>query len=60
MSRQILSYTFLLVALFLVLTRYQGANALLRSIGGVYQGSVGVLQGRNVNLSKGSVGAIAR
>lgn len=59
MSR-ILYYTFLLVALFLVLTRWQGANALLRGGRDLYVSSVGVLQGRNVNLSRRTVGAIAR
>lgn len=59
MGGRILWYTFALVALFLVLTRYQGANQLLRSLGGVYGESVGVLQGRTVTFGR-SVGAIAR
>jgi len=62
MSRQILWYTFVLVAVFLVLTRAGAANQLLRSAGSVYAQSVGVLQGRVVTLGGSSqrVGAIAR
>lgn len=52
-------YTFALVALFLVLSRYQAANALLRSGAQGYISAVGVLQGRNVN-SSGAVSGIAR
>jgi hypothetical protein len=62
MSQRILWYTFALVALFLVLTRYDAANALLRGGRDLYIGATGVLQGRNVTLTSGStsVGAIAR
>lgn len=52
-------YTFALVAIFLVLSRYQAANALLKSGAQGYINAVGVLQGRNVS-SAGSVSGIAR
>lgn len=52
-------YTFALVALFLVLSRYQAANALLKSGASGYISAVGVLQGRNVS-SSGAVSGIAR
>lgn len=57
--QRILWYTFALVALFLVLSRYDAANALLRSGFTGYAQAVGVLQGRTVNRS-GTVGSIAR
>lgn len=39
-------YTFLAVLGYLVLTRWTGANALLKTGGGVYIGAVRALQGR--------------
>jgi hypothetical protein len=55
----LLWYTFLLIALFLVLSRFQAANALLQSsVKGYIQG-VGVLQGRTLSAG-GTIGNIAR
>lgn len=63
MSRMgIIAWTGVLIALFLVLTKWQGANALFQTGGQVYGGAVGILQGRSVTLKSGSVavGGIAR
>lgn len=56
---RILWYTFALVALFLVLSRFSAANTLLQSGFRGYATAVGVLQGRNVS-SAGAVSGIAR
>lgn len=56
----LLWYTFLLIGLFLVLSRFQAANALLQTGFRGYAQGVGVLQGRNTNFGSGTVGNIAR
>lgn len=53
-------YTAVLIGIFLVLTRYQAANALLQSGAKGYIQAVGVLQGRNVDLGKGTITGLAR
>lgn len=54
-------YTFLLIALLLVLSRYEAANALLQTGFKGYAGAVGVLQGRHVGLgANATIGDIAR
>ncbi len=57
---QLFWYTFVLVAIFLVLTRWQGANALAGTFFRGYASSVGILQGRNVNLGSGAISGLAR
>jgi hypothetical protein len=57
--QRILWYTFALVALFLILSRYSAANALLQSGFRGYGQAVGILQGRNVDRY-GAIGGIAR
>ncbi len=52
-------YTAVLVGLFLVLSRWQAANALLGTGVKGYTSAVGVLQGRTVSAS-GAVAGIAR
>jgi hypothetical protein len=57
--QRILWYTFALVALFLVLSRYNAANTLLRSGFRGYAEAVGTLQGRTISRT-GTIGGIAR
>lgn len=59
MGNRILWYTFALIALFLVLSRFTAANTLLQTGFKGYGTVTGILQGRNVDKS-GAVGAIAR
>lgn len=47
MPRLLIWYTFLAVLAYLVLTRWSGANALLKTSFGGYIGAVRALQGRN-------------
>lgn len=58
----IIAWTGVLIALFLVLTNWQGANNLFGSAFRGYGGVAGILQGRSVTLGSGSVtvGGIAR
>jgi len=62
MGNRVLWYTFALVALFLVLSRFDAANALLQSGFRGYATSVGILQGRTVSGGGATfnVGGIAR
>lgn len=55
-------YTFALILAFLVLTRFEAFTAVLGSIGHLYGGGVGVLQGREVTNQAGvtTIGGIAR
>lgn len=46
MSRILIWYTFLAIITYLLLTRWQGANALLRSSTAGYVSGVRALQGR--------------
>lgn len=55
----LLGATFVLIALFLILSRFQAANALLQSGAKGYIQAVGVLQGRSVSAN-GTIGNIAR
>jgi hypothetical protein len=56
--KQWMWYTFALVLVFLVLSRWEAVNALMGTGGELYLRSVGVLQGRTV--SGGTIGGIAR
>lgn len=58
MIRQWMWYTFALILVFLVLSRWQAVNTLLGTGGNLYLRSVGVLQGRT--LSGNNIGGIAR
>lgn len=58
MIRQWMWYTFALILVFLVLTRYQALNTLLGTGGNLYLRSVGVLQGRE--LRGGDIRGVAR
>lgn len=46
MPSRIVWYTFVAVVVYLVLTRWRGANALLKTSVGGYAGAVRALQGR--------------
>ena len=59
MFNRILWYTFALIALFLVLSRYREANTLLGTGFRGYGTATGILQGRNVS-SSGAITGIAR
>lgn len=59
MANRILWYTFALIALFLVLSRFSAANQLLATGFKGYGTLTGILQGRNVSAS-GAISGIAR
>lgn len=46
MPKLLIWYTFLAILAYLILTRYTGANALLKTSFGGYVGAVRALQGR--------------
>lgn len=46
MPKLLIWYTFLAILVYLILTRYTGANALLKTSFGGYVGAVKALQGR--------------
>ena len=62
MTRQTIYYVAVLIAAFLVLTRWEGANNLIRSGFLGATGTIGVLQGRTVTLggTSTSVSGLAR
>jgi hypothetical protein len=56
-------YTFALILVFLVLTRFEAFTSVVGSLSRAYGGSVGVLQGRTVSTSRTgtvTIGGIAR